>query len=251
MKNEGRELYQMFQALFTMTNLHQASLPTVRAEFYSIVQKENESILKYSSRVDIIVSTMAKLGERVSTGAWIYALGNGLRPEFKESKDGILYNKNGFNTVMSVKTLLLSEEAVLTSKSKKDNLVPKDVCTVLVIICLSVMFSWSMGSLDYSQAYLNANIDEICVMQAPISVREYDQRGKEYFWLLKKAIYGHPKASRLWAECLHNKLVELGYTQFLTDQCVYGKWQKWDQNCLDSRKCDSTRFFLYFPTYIQ
>jgi hypothetical protein len=118
MKNEGQKLYQMFQALFTMTNLHQASLPTVRAEFYAIVQKENESILKYSSRVDIIVSTMAKLGERVSTGAWIYALGNGLRPEFKESKDGILYTKDGYSTVISVKTKLLSEEAVLLNKSK-------------------------------------------------------------------------------------------------------------------------------------
>jgi hypothetical protein len=45
---------------------------------------------------------------------------------------------------------------------------------------------------------------------------------------MKKAIYGHPKASRLWAECLHKKLLELGYTQFLTDQCVYGKWTNWD-----------------------
>jgi hypothetical protein len=92
-----------------------------------LVQKENETILKYSFRVDIIVSTLAKLGERVSTGAWIYALGNGLRPEFKDSKDDkddIFYNKDGFNSVMSVKTKLLSEEAVLISKSKKDNLVP-------------------------------------------------------------------------------------------------------------------------------
>ncbi len=29
MKNEGKKLFQMFQVLFTMTNLHQASLPTV------------------------------------------------------------------------------------------------------------------------------------------------------------------------------------------------------------------------------
>jgi hypothetical protein len=123
MKNEGKKLYQMFNSQFNMTNLHQASLPTVRAEFYSILQRENESILKYSSRVDTIVSTMAKLGERVSSGAWIYALGNGLiRPEFKESKDGILYSKDGYGTVMSVKTKLLSEEAVLNSKSKKDNI---------------------------------------------------------------------------------------------------------------------------------
>ncbi len=69
--------------------------------------------------MDIIVATLAKLGEKVSTGAWIYALGNGLRQEFKECKDGILYSKTGFDNVMSVKTKLLSEEAVLTSKSKK------------------------------------------------------------------------------------------------------------------------------------
>ena len=99
-------------------------MPTVRAEFYAITQKEDESILKYPSRVDVIVATMAKLGEQVSTGAWIYALGNGLRTEFRECKDGILYNKDGFSTVMSVKTKLFSEEAVLTSQSKKASLAP-------------------------------------------------------------------------------------------------------------------------------
>jgi hypothetical protein len=119
MKNEGKKLFQMFQTLFTMTNLHQASLPTVRAEFFSIAQKEKESVLAYSSRVDIVVSTMAKLGERTSTGQWIYVLGNGLRAEFQESKDGILYNKDGYDTVMKVKIKLLNEEAVLTGKSKR------------------------------------------------------------------------------------------------------------------------------------
>ncbi len=68
---------------------------------------------------------MAKLGERVSTGAWIYALGNGLRSEFKECKEGILYSKTGLNTVMEVKTKLLSEEAVLVSQTKKAGLTPK------------------------------------------------------------------------------------------------------------------------------
>ena len=131
-------------------------------------------------------------------------------------------------------------------KSYTDTFAPTvNFCTVLVIICLSAMFGWFMGSLDYSQAYLNANIDEICVMRAPISVREYNQRGKEYFWLLKKAIYGHPKASRLWAECLHSKLVELGYTQFLTDQCVYGKWQNWDPKTIIDNKIPEGSSFIF------
>jgi hypothetical protein len=102
-----------------------------------------------------------------------------------------------------------------------------------------------MGSLDYSQAYLNANIDEICVMRAPISVREYNSRGKEYYWLLKKAIYGHPKASRLWAECLHKKLVEFGYTQFLTDQCVYGKWTNWDLHIIEGNEIPDDSSFIF------
>jgi transposase InsO family protein len=131
-------------------------------------------------------------------------------------------------------------------KSYTDTFAPTvNFCTVLVIICLSAMFGWAMGSLDYSQAYLNADIDEICVMRAPISVREYSPNGKEYFWLLKKAIYGHPKASRLWAECLHKKLLELGYIQFLTDQCVYGRWQTWDASIINDNEIPEDSHFVF------
>jgi transposase InsO family protein len=131
-------------------------------------------------------------------------------------------------------------------KTYADTFAPTvNFCTVLVIICLSAMFGWAMGSLDYSQAYLNANIDEICVMRAPISVREYSPNGREYFWLLKKAIYGHPKASRLWAECLHNKLLQLGYSQFLTDQCVYGRWQAWDASTINDNVIPENSHFIF------
>jgi hypothetical protein len=56
------------------------------------------------------------------------------------------------------------------------------------MMCLSAIFSWYLGSIDYSQAYLNADLDEICVMQAPFSVREFDEFNREYYWLLKKAL---------------------------------------------------------------
>jgi hypothetical protein len=96
------------------------------------------------------------------------------------------------------------------------------------MLCLAAMFGWSLGSLDYSQAYLNADIDEVCYLRAPEYLREYDLDGTEFVWRLKKVIYGHPKGSRLWAECLTKKLKELGYQQLLTDQCVYAKWKDWD-----------------------
>ena len=131
-------------------------------------------------------------------------------------------------------------------KSYSDTFAPTvNFCTVLVIICLSAMFGWYMGSLDYSQAYLNADIDELCVMRAPVAVREFNDQGKEYYWRMKKAIYGHPKASRLWADCLHKKLVELGYEQFLTDQCVYGQWKNWDISQIRNNQIPKDSSFIF------
>jgi hypothetical protein len=102
--------------------------------------------------------------------------------------------------------------------------------SVLIILCLAAIFGWHLGSLDYSQAYLNADIDEFCVMRAPEFLREYDDHNNELYWRLKKVIYGHPKGSRLWADCLHKKLIQFGFKQFKTDQCFYGKWDNWNKS---------------------
>ena len=107
--------------------------------------------------------------------------------------------------------------------------------SVLVILCLAAMFGWHLGSLDYSQAYLNASIDEECYLRAPEFLREYDHDGVELIWRLKKVIYGHPKGSRLWAACLNDKLKALGFKQFATDQCVYGKWSDWNLKHLNEK----------------
>jgi hypothetical protein len=88
--------------------------------------------------------------------------------------------------------------------------------------------------LDYAQAYLNADIDEECFLRAPEFLREYDTDEIEFIWRLKKVIYGHPKGSRLWAECLHQKLKQLAFSQLDTDQCVYGKWVNWNLQELES-----------------
>ncbi len=80
-----------------------------------------------------------------------------------------------------------------------------------------------------------------CYLRAPEFLREYDIGGVEFVWKLKKVIYGHLKGSRLWAECLHNKLQELGFKQLATDQCVYAKWPKWD---LKNLKADSNFVFI-------
>jgi hypothetical protein len=50
-------------------------------------------------------------------------------------------------------------------KSSTDTFAPTiNFCTFLMMICLSAIFSWHLGSVNYSQAYLNVDLDEICVM---------------------------------------------------------------------------------------
>uniref|UniRef100_A0AAV1U951 Reverse transcriptase Ty1/copia-type domain-containing protein n=1 Tax=Peronospora matthiolae TaxID=2874970 RepID=A0AAV1U951_9STRA len=41
---------------------------------------------------------------------------------------------------------------------------------------------------------------------------------------LKKALYGLKQAGRLWSKLLHQKLVDIGFKQSLTDMCVYFRW---------------------------
>jgi hypothetical protein len=56
------------------------------------------------------------------------------------------------------------------------------------MLCLAAMFGWFLGSLDYSQAYLNADINEECFLRAPDFLKEYDTDGTELIWKLKKVM---------------------------------------------------------------
>lgn len=48
-------------------------------------------------------------------------------------------------------------------------------------------------------------------------------RVSELALALKKALFGLKQAGRLWSEWLHKKLKSLGFSQCLTDICVYRK----------------------------
>jgi hypothetical protein len=44
---------------------------------------------------------------------------------------------------------------------------------------------------------------------------------------------------------LHKKLLELGYEQFLTDQCVYGRWENWDPTSIRDNKIPKKSRFVF------
>jgi hypothetical protein len=196
MCNEGKKLFQKFQSLFTMTTLHTANLPGMRKQFYDISQPATETVLEYTSRVDIIVATMAKLGEQVSSGAWIYALGNGLRSECKDTKDGILYNKKGYETVLSVKTMILSEKAVLKDKR---------------------------AELKKEQLTKQAISDEIAMkLAASKPVIDKPTIDSAHFTKGKGGKKGDPKGQRQWAD---EQWTQWSQTTPWTPPSIYPQWQ--------------------------
>jgi hypothetical protein len=126
-ENAGLELLQYFDAVFLSTDDHATRLPLAQKTFHTIQQTSKESANAYISRVDLAVSSLTKLKEPVSENTWIYALINGLRPEFEETRKGVLYGRPGYDSVVAIKDSIINEEAVINNaKGKKPNDNPKD-----------------------------------------------------------------------------------------------------------------------------
>ena len=112
-ENSGLVLLDYFNSVFLATEEHATSLPLAQKTFHSLKQNAKESASAYISRADLAVSSLTKLHEPVSVNTWIYALINGLRPEYTETRNGVLFARPGFDTVIAVKTSITNEEMVL------------------------------------------------------------------------------------------------------------------------------------------
>jgi hypothetical protein len=51
--------------------------------------------------------------------SWLFILANGLLPEYKKSKDGVLFSETGYGSIPEAKAKILKEETVL-GLSKSD-----------------------------------------------------------------------------------------------------------------------------------
>ena len=114
--NEGLLLFNHFEATFISYDEHATNLPIAQKKFHALKQKNNETASAYIGRVDLAVSDLAKLGEPVSHNTWIFTLANGLRPEFTETRKGVNFAKKGFQSVLQVKTSILTEESIFNNQ---------------------------------------------------------------------------------------------------------------------------------------
>ena len=64
-------------------------------------------------------SAQPHIAEPVSDNTWIYALTNGLRTEFEETRKGVLFGRTRFDTVLAIKESIINEEIVLGNSKDK------------------------------------------------------------------------------------------------------------------------------------
>jgi hypothetical protein len=105
--NQGRKLFNLFQSIFLHKGKDTANLPKALSTFNTLKMEKKESAKDCIARVDMAVSDLALLNERVSVNLRLFTMANGLRKKFVECKNGILFNKDGYQTILEVKAAIL------------------------------------------------------------------------------------------------------------------------------------------------
>ena len=86
---------------------------------------------------------------------------------------------------------------------------PQDV-TVRLIMILVCCYGYISGCLDFSTAYLYADIpeDEQVPVEYPKEARRFDKKGRKLYMRLRRNIYGHPAGARRWGQHRSKMLLE-------------------------------------------
>ncbi len=111
-RNEGLKLFKLFQDIFMNKGKNQANLPNALLNFNQMKMTNKETAKEYISRVDLAVSDLALLNEKVSVNSWLFILANGLRSEFAVTRKGVLFMENGYGSIIEVKNKILQEETI-------------------------------------------------------------------------------------------------------------------------------------------
>lgn len=139
-------------------------------------------------------------------GKWVYSVKTGLN---NEQRFKARYVAKGYSQVESIDYHeTFSPTAKLTS--------------VRMLMQTAVQEDLLVHQMDVKTAYLNAEIDcEIFVEQPPGFVVKSDK--SDLVLKLKRSLYGLRQSGRNWNHLLHSFLINLGFEQSLSDNCVYSR----------------------------
>jgi hypothetical protein len=90
--------------------------------------------------------------------------------------------------------------------------------TVRIFLITSIMFKWYTCSIDFSNAFVQAKLDEDIWIHLP---RGFRGELKDSCLKLQRSLYGIATAPRLWASHLFKALKSLGFKQSKNDPCLF------------------------------
>jgi hypothetical protein len=85
-RNQGFKLFCLFQDIFTNKSKSKANLPNALLTFNQMKMSAKESAKDYISRVDLAVSDLALLNEKVSVNSWLFILSNSWKKDLTPSQ---------------------------------------------------------------------------------------------------------------------------------------------------------------------
>jgi hypothetical protein len=89
------------------------------------------------------------------------------------------------------------------------------------LIIFGIIFCLALQQVDFVMAYPQAPIEMDIYMELPQRIQTKHENSKEHVLKLEKNIYGQKQAGRVWNSFLMDKLMSIGFTTSLIDDCVF------------------------------
>ncbi|CAB3992128.1 Retrovirus-related Pol poly from transposon TNT 1-94 [Paramuricea clavata] len=155
--------------------------------------------------------TLTKLpeGKSIVGARWVYTV--------KEGKNGeksykARYVAKGYSQVPEVDYFeTFSPTAKITS--------------IRMLMQLALDLDMEVHQMDVKTAYLNAPVDCELYIEQPEGFVKHSESGEMLVCKLNKSLYGLKQSGRNWNHMLHTFLTSKGFTQLVSDPCVYIKKQ--------------------------
>ena len=92
--------------------------------------------------------------------------------------------------------------------------------TLRLMLLLAALNDYNLSSLDVTQAFLQAHVEDDLFMRVPPGLPRY-RDGQKLIIKLRRSLYGLRQASRAWQELLVSFLLEWGMTRSRIDTCLF------------------------------
>jgi hypothetical protein len=92
---------------------------------------------------------------------------------------------------------------------------------IRLMIIFGIIFCWALCQVNFVMAHLQAPIKIDIYMELPQGIQTAHENSKDHTLKLEKNIYGQKQAGRVWNSFLVDKLLSIGFTTSLIDDCMF------------------------------